>query len=399
MPATIIYEDRDPRTAQGAIGVGESLWLDPGELEAATGWHLEPEGLCRGDACVPLPADGSWSDESGRVDLAAFARREGRLVVRDDEAGVWAFGPAGTPQPVGPDAEAPDFELPDLDGEMHALADYRGRKVFLYTWGSYCGCSFDPPVWETIYQELKDEGLEMISVALDTGGAEAVEERIRPEALDERPEEIRRLRGWSEERWQAKAAPTHPCLIDADHVLSTTYGVANVPMAVWIDEQGRVVRPTEPAGVTDHFRSMDAESFKIPDDDADALVANRERYVDALRDWVRNGTESPYALSPEEVRERVRPPREEQLLAGLHARISHALFEQGDAVGAKRHMQAAVELCPENWTYRRQAMVLDPDTLGTLNVQPGYWEAMDALGDDAFYPPIDLPGIKQGREV
>ncbi|MCC7122956.1 MAG: redoxin domain-containing protein [Gammaproteobacteria bacterium] len=33
--------------------------------------------------------------------------------------------------------EAPDFTLPDLDGRLHSLSDYRGKKVFLFSWGSY----------------------------------------------------------------------------------------------------------------------------------------------------------------------------------------------------------------------------------------------------------------------
>ena len=33
--------------------------------------------------------------------------------------------------------EAPDFELPDFDGRMHRLSDYRGQKVFLSTWASW----------------------------------------------------------------------------------------------------------------------------------------------------------------------------------------------------------------------------------------------------------------------
>ena len=28
--------------------------------------------------------------------------------------------------------KAPDFELPDQNGEMHKLSDYAGRKVILY---------------------------------------------------------------------------------------------------------------------------------------------------------------------------------------------------------------------------------------------------------------------------
>ena len=27
--------------------------------------------------------------------------------------------------------------LPDIDGKLHSLSDYRGKKVFLFSWGSY----------------------------------------------------------------------------------------------------------------------------------------------------------------------------------------------------------------------------------------------------------------------
>ena len=139
-------------------------------------------------------------------------------------------------------------------------------------------------MWQVVYDELKDEGLEIVAVALDTAGRAAVEAKVRPTDLDERPDVVRRLRGWSPARWEAKAAPTYPCLIDEEHVVADLFGMTNVPMAVWIDEEGRIVRPAEPAGVTDHFRSMDPQTFAIPDDDAAALEANRKRYVDALRD-------------------------------------------------------------------------------------------------------------------
>ena len=35
---------------------GDDLWISPRELEQATGWAIKPEGFCRGDVCVPLPA-------------------------------------------------------------------------------------------------------------------------------------------------------------------------------------------------------------------------------------------------------------------------------------------------------------------------------------------------------
>jgi hypothetical protein len=391
MAITIIDDERGPTgLSADAHNDGDHLWVPAADLEAATGWSLKAESLCRGELCVPLPADGSWTDGQGRIDAVAFARRDGRLVLGDEARGIWAIG-ARTETHV--DGLAPDFTLPDLDGTLHSLSDYRGRKVFLYTWGSYCGCSFDPPVWEVIYGELRVQNLEMISVALDTAGSDAVHERIRPDALDERPDVIRRLRGWSEEQWRAKAAPSHPCLIDSEHELAAKYGMSNVPMVVWIDEGGRIVRPSEPAGVSDHFRSMDPDSFETPDSDVASLEDNRARYVEALRDWVRNGADSAFALTPEQVSERTRPASEAELTAGLHARVGHLLYERGDRGGAREHIEAAPALCPEKWTLRRQAMVLDEDTVGTLNVSPGYWSAMAQLGSDPFYAEMDMPGM------
>jgi peroxiredoxin len=33
--------------------------------------------------------------------------------------------------------QAPDFTLPDMDGKMHSLSDFRGKKVLLITWASW----------------------------------------------------------------------------------------------------------------------------------------------------------------------------------------------------------------------------------------------------------------------
>jgi hypothetical protein len=183
-------------------------------------------------------------------------------------------------------------------------------------------------------------------------------------------------------------------LIDEEHELSATYGMSNVPMAVWINEDGRMVRPPEPAGVSDHFRSMDSQTFKIPDDHAGVLVDNRDRYVEALKDWVSKGDKSEYVLPSEEVIRRLHKGRPEELEAALHVRIGRHLFKAGDFQGAKEHVARASDLCPEKWNYRRQAMVLDPDSVGGLNVSPGFWKAMDDLGNDTFYPDIDMPGMK-----
>jgi hypothetical protein len=114
---------------------GDGLWLSAAEAARATGWTLKPEGMCRDDVCVPMPAE-AVSGET--VDLAAFWTRIGAPLVQDDAATVWSLAPAaGDRLATLASLEAPDFELPDLAGTPHRLADLRGNKVLLVTWASW----------------------------------------------------------------------------------------------------------------------------------------------------------------------------------------------------------------------------------------------------------------------
>lgn len=130
---TILYDDRISEGIDASAD-GAHLWLTAADLTRATGWKVEPEGLCRGDACVRTQP--AWSDAQGRVDLAAFTSYMGQPMIRDGEA--FAFGESLS---VRRDSlfslEAPDFTLPDIDGKLHRLSDFRGKKVFMYSWGSY----------------------------------------------------------------------------------------------------------------------------------------------------------------------------------------------------------------------------------------------------------------------
>lgn len=135
MSETLLYDGHTIELA-GATGEDGELWVDAAELARATGWTLEPEGMCHGSRCVPLPP-GREDDlvREGRVNFTAFARHLGAPVVTSDSAGAWAIG--AEPQGILAGKQAPDFELPDLDGNPHRLSDFRGRKVFLASWASW----------------------------------------------------------------------------------------------------------------------------------------------------------------------------------------------------------------------------------------------------------------------
>lgn len=108
-----------------------SLEVDPAELEARTGWTLRPEGLCKGETCVPLPGDGA------SLDARVLADRLGMPLVHDDTHGLWCLGPESGGWALD-SAEAPDLVLPDLvTGEDLELRSLRGTKVLLVAWASW----------------------------------------------------------------------------------------------------------------------------------------------------------------------------------------------------------------------------------------------------------------------
>ena len=114
---------------------GTRLCVSPSALEGTTGWQVKPEGFCRGDVCVPA-GDAVGSD--GRVDIVAFAKRLGRPIVLNLQESAISLGVAAAERADSLQSlEAPDFALPDLAGQQHALSQYRGKKILLATYASW----------------------------------------------------------------------------------------------------------------------------------------------------------------------------------------------------------------------------------------------------------------------
>jgi AhpC/TSA family len=136
---TMLLTEDGEKPVAGARVAGERLWLDGAAFEDATGWSFAPEGLCREGMCVPLPP-GREADfvQGDRVDLAAVWRHLGKPIVHDAAGGVWALGESAEDRAAAlRSLEAPDFALPDSAGRLHALSDYRGKKVLLVSWASW----------------------------------------------------------------------------------------------------------------------------------------------------------------------------------------------------------------------------------------------------------------------
>jgi len=226
-------------------------------------------------------------------------------------------------------------------------------------------------VWQELRTELRPQGLEVVTVALDARGIETAGP------------------------WIAKATPEHPSLIDEAHLIDALFGIVNVPSGIWIDEEGTIVRPPEPA----HPRRPAYLDRSVPQDASTAererieivklLHVEAERYVAALRDWAQKGRESRYALSPDEVVRRSRPRPIEEATAAAHFALGQALHSRGDSVGAIAHFREAHRLQPTNWTYRRDAWSLSGADREVV-YGTSWIDEVKREGVENYYPPLKL---------
>jgi len=164
-------------------------------------------------------------------------------------------------------------------------------------------------------------------------------------------------------------------LLDPTHQLGAQFGVVNIPSVIWIDEQGAIVRPPEP-GWPGTEQTMPAEMAtamprlgrapNAPEPPQErgrygaALLSGQDRasYSDAIRDWVRHGSESEYALESAQVVARSRPRPKEVSEAAAHFELANHFWREGRRDSAIAHFNVTHRLQPDNWTYRRQAYSL-----------------------------------------
>jgi len=111
----------------------EELSATTDEFAARTGWECKPQGLCKGDVCVPLP-DGTQM--GGRLALDVVAERLRMPLVHDEEHQLWALGPESGGRALTT-AVVPEITLPDRDGNLLSLSSLRGQKVLLVAWASW----------------------------------------------------------------------------------------------------------------------------------------------------------------------------------------------------------------------------------------------------------------------
>jgi transcriptional regulator of met regulon len=115
----------------------DQIRLEPADLKRALRWELQSEGFCRDATCVPVPEATSVVTDAG-VDLVEFARLIDRPLAVDarERAAYLGTSAVGRGEALTT-LTAPDFTLPDVEGKLHSLSDYRGKKILLVAYASW----------------------------------------------------------------------------------------------------------------------------------------------------------------------------------------------------------------------------------------------------------------------
>ena len=220
----------------------------------------------------------------------------------------------------------------------------------------------DLPVWQALYEELAPKGLVVITVAMDSGGARDVAQ------------------------WIEAAKPTHPTLIDERHVVAELYDWVNVPSNAWIDEAGQVVRHNDPGLAGEYFRGMTDPGFDWKAMRAE-YARTRDRYLDAIRDWVAHGPRSRWVPSEDERRRRLARDDSDHARAAAYFRLGTLLHHACRIADAQAALAEAKRLRPDSWNFARQAWHLE-ETGKSGGSE--FWAAVKALGDRPYYPRYEL---------
>lgn len=112
---------------------------------------------------------------------------------------------------------APRWELAGLDGKRVQSEDFAGKVVILDFWATWCGpCRMEIPGFVELQKKYEKQGLVVIGVSLDQGGAETVK------------------------AFTQKLGMHYPVVMGDANVVEAFGGVEAIPTTFIIDRAGRI---------------------------------------------------------------------------------------------------------------------------------------------------------------
>lgn len=108
--------------------------------------------------------------------------------------------------------KAPDFQLQTIDGELLKLSDFKGKKVIINFWATWCPpCKKEIPELESFHKASGDK-VKILAVNMDSGS--------------------------NVEKFAKEMKITYPILLDQKEKVSKMYKVISIPTTFFIDGDG-----------------------------------------------------------------------------------------------------------------------------------------------------------------
>lgn len=203
--------------AGGVLMIFMGLLMFTGKMNDITGYL----SVLSSDTKVESGTEETVPDESG----------EGQTeeVPEEDQSGQAQTSPAY------------EFELKDQFGNLHTLADYRGKVIFLNFWATWCGpCRNEMPEIQKLYEEYSTQGADadvvILGVAAPSMGQEGRKEEIGA--------------------FMEENGYTYPVLMDEDWEMFNWYGISAFPTTFMIDRNGNIYGYVQGQLTEDIMRSI-----------------------------------------------------------------------------------------------------------------------------------------------
>ena len=144
-------------------------------------------------------------------------------------------------QPMNVYVTAPDFQAMTAEGNRVSLSDFRGKKVVLSFWASWCGpCQEEMSVLNRFYEahHTASSDFEVLAISIDEDASQAV-------------------------RFANEQKLTLLVLLDPHEIVARAYEEKGIPTLFVIDKDGCIVYAHVGYDRTDHLQRMLAHQLGI----------------------------------------------------------------------------------------------------------------------------------------